>query len=136
MVESSIEAVQLLRALALAVRSEQDFAAIPPAVAVVVGALKSTGGGAADVEEAKRRRGYEALLGLAGFQPLMLREALNKIAHADPRAADYYVGPRDNAHDLLLTGSRGGHQWFAAVSVLQLIRAIHTLPDVPMDGPP
>lgn len=64
-----------------------------------------------------------------GYTPLHLREALNKIVHADPRTAGYYVAPLDRAHDLLLYGDNRGNTWFAAVSVLELIKAIRALPD-------
>jgi hypothetical protein len=69
------------------------------------------------------------MLSIEGYSPLDLRQALNKIAHADPQRADYYVGPRDNAHDLLLYGANRGEVWFAAISILMLVKAIHALPD-------
>jgi hypothetical protein len=125
---TSKEGIQLLRALATAVRSEQDFNLIPPARAVV-GALKRTGATPEDAHEVKRFRGYAAFLKRPSYVPLHLREALNKIVHADPRNADYYVGPLDHAHDLLLYGENHGDTWFAALSLLELIKAIRSLPD-------
>ena len=50
-------------------------------------------------------------------------------AHADPRAADYYIGPDDRSHDLLLFGNARGRNWFAAISLLALVKAVHSLPD-------
>jgi hypothetical protein len=129
MLETSKTGVQLLRSLALAVRSEQDFDLVPHTEAVV-GALKCDGATSSHAPEAKQRGGYESLLRLDGYTPLNLRAALNKIAHADPRTADYYVGAMDVAHDLLLFGSDRGRDWFAAVSLLQLVKAIRSLPDV------
>jgi hypothetical protein len=128
MLETSKEGVQLLRALALAVRSEQDFNLVPPAQSVV-GALKQEHATPADATQAKQGGGYTSVLGLPGYTPLNLREALNKIAHADPRSADYYVAALNCAHDLLLYGSNRGRDWFAAVSLLQLLKAIRALPD-------
>lgn len=126
--QTSKEGIQLLRALATAVRSEQDFNLVPPARAVV-GALKRAGATPADALEVKRSGGYASALECPGYAPLHLREALNKIVHADPRNADYYVAPLDRAHDLLLYGENRGDKWFAALSLLELIKAIQALPD-------
>lgn len=128
MLENSRIGVELLRALALAVRSEQDFDLAPDAP-VVVGALKADCACPSEAIDVKRDRGYESVLARAGYSPLHLREALNKIAHADPRSADYYVSPQDGAHDLLLYGSQRGLDWFAAVSILRIVDAIRSLPD-------
>jgi hypothetical protein len=127
--ETSEKGIQLLRALAKAIRSEQDFDLIPPAHAVV-GALKAAGATASDALEVKRDGGYAAVLGRPGYMPLHLREALNKIVHANPRTAGYFVAPLDRAHDLLLYGDNRGDAWFAALSLLELIKAIRALPDV------
>jgi hypothetical protein len=127
MEETSKQGVQLLRALALAVRSEQDFD-LAPTVPVVVGALKKEDGKPSDVYEAKKAGGYEGLLKGNGYIPLNLRQSLNKIAHTDPRTADFYVGPW-MAHDLLLFGENRGKNWFAAISIIELVRAIRSLPD-------
>ncbi len=136
-VRTSIQGVQLLRSLALAVRSEQDFGMIPPAVAVV-GALKTENVTSADATEAKHKCGHAQLLTVEGYVPLNLRQALNKIAHADPQRADYYVGPLDRVHDLLLYGADRQRAWFAAVSIPKLVNAVRALPDaaIGVDGPP
>lgn len=134
MLETSKTGVELLRALALAVRSEQDFDLVPHPQDVV-GAFKREGAKPSDAMEVKRGHGYTSVLGLAGFSPLNLRDGLNKIAHADPRSADYYVGSLDHAHDLLLYGSDRGRDWFAALSLLQLVKAIRALPDATLQQP-
>src|SRR5437870_11765482 len=108
--ECSVEAVKLLRALALAVRSEQDFGLASNPV-TIVGALKNNNVSAADALEV--RFGYKCMLGVHGYTPLTLRQALNKIAHADPKTADYSVGPSDIKHELLLFGTERGTKWFA-----------------------
>lgn len=123
--------VQLLRALALAVRSEQDFDLLPTCSAVV-GAFKKENTIPTDAKEAKQRKGYTGMLGLNGYVPLNLRQALNKIAHADPQKADYYVGILDRAHDLLLYGTNRDQCWFAVISILELVKVIRTLPDATM----
>jgi len=131
---TSKQGVQLLRALALAVRSEQDFALLP-STSAVVGAFKKENAVPSDVTEAKQRSGYVNLLKINGYVPLNLREALNKIAHADPQKADYYIGVLDSAHDLLLYGTNRGQSWFAAISILELVKTIRALPDTAIVGP-
>lgn len=126
--ECSIEGVKLLRALALAVRSEQDFDLAPNPM-TIVGALKKENALPADAVEVKQRCGYESMLCVNDYVPLKLRQALNKIAHADPETADYYIGPGDRNHDLLLFGEDRRQKWFAVVSILELVRAIRSLPD-------
>jgi hypothetical protein len=133
MVETSKEGVQLLRALALAVRSEQDFK-LAPHTALVVGALKKEKAIPSDAMEVKKKLGYANMLEIEGYSPLLLRQALNKIAHADPQKAGYYVAPRDRAHDLLLFGEDRGQKWFAAISILELAKAIRALPDATIVG--
>jgi hypothetical protein len=129
MEETSIRGVQLLRALALAVRTEQDFDLVPSNSAVV-GALKNENAVPSDATEAKERRGYASMLEIKGYHPLNLRQALNKIVHADPQKADYYIGVLNSAHDLLLYGTSRGQSWFAVISILEIVKAIRALPDV------
>lgn len=126
--DASVEGVQILRALALAVRSEQDFDLVPTATEVV-GNFKSLGSTMGDAILVKQSFGYERVLEKPGFAPLGLRQALNKIAHADPTCADFYVGPGHSSHDLLLFGDNHGSRWFAAISLLRLIEAVRCLPD-------
>lgn len=132
MVETSIKGVEILRALALAVRSEQDFGRVPHDQSVV-GAFKKANAVPNDATETKQHRGYKYMLGVEGYSPLTLRQALNKIAHADPQNADFYVGSRETAHDLLLFGDDHNRRWFAAISILALIRVIHGLPDAKIE---
>jgi hypothetical protein len=123
MIETSVQGVQILRSLALAVRSEQDFDLITQEQSIV-GALKQKDAIRSDAMTTKQQGGYKSMLNAVGFCPLRLRQALNKIAHADPSNADFYVAPADQAHDLLLFGEDRGSQWFAAVSILELIRVV------------
>ncbi len=84
--ESSEKGVEILRVLALSIRSEQDFGSIP-SIRTTVGALNR----ATNISEVSTtlnnyRPPYSEK---AGFEPLQLREALNKIAHADPCKAGF-----------------------------------------------
>jgi hypothetical protein len=128
MKETSIVGVQILRALALAVRSEQDFGLIPPALDVV-GVFKRKNAVPDDAVMLKQGGGYKSLLGRDGYSPLKLRQALNKIAHSNPKKGDFYVGPGDLHHDILLFGDDHGQDWFAAISILELITSVRALPD-------
>ena len=131
MLEASKKGVQILRALALTVRSEQDFDLIPKTVDIV-GALKKERATLKDAIEVKQNGGYTRMLTINDYVPLNLRQALNKIAHADPQKADYYIGPGDTTHDLLLYGEDRGQSWFAAVSLVELAKVIRALPDAPI----
>lgn len=131
MEDTSRKGVQLLRALALAVRSEQDFN-LAPHCATVVGVLKNNNVMPQDTYDAKQCGGFVGMLRSNGCNPLSLRQALNKIAHADPQTADYYVRTMDMAHDLLLHGENHGRKWFAVISILELIKVIRDLPDATM----
>jgi hypothetical protein len=88
------------------------------------------------MQEAKfANRGHSALLKKAGCRPLELREALNKVAHADPETAGFVLNPRDeDIHDLLLFGDNRGERWFAAVSLTKVVTAVRALPDRVMEA--
>lgn len=131
MSEASRRGVAVLRALALAVRSEQDYLDLP-LDRTVVGALKSREAAANDALQVKRSGGALRTLDSAEYAPLHLREAMNKIAHANPAMSDFYVGPDDDAHDLLLYGEFHGRSWFAAISLLALPRVVKLMPDAPI----
>lgn len=129
MEETSKEGVKLLRAVALAVRSEQDFDMAPNPTAVV-GAIEERNATINDVHELKQNRGYIIALNTAGWTTLTLRQAHNKIAHANSDLADYYVGIGNLTHDLFLFGDKQGKMWLAAISIIELIKAIKALPDI------
>ena len=134
MEDTSRKGVQLLRSLALAVRSEQDFN-LTPHCTTVVGVIKNDDAMPRDTYDAKQHGGFAGLLEIDGYAPLNLRQALNKIAHADPQTVDYYVRTMDMAHDLLLYGENRGKKWFAVISILALVKAIRGLPDATMVMP-
>ena len=128
MEEASTRGVQILRALSLAVRSEQDFGLVPTSFDIV-GAFKRKNAELKDANEVKHRFGHRNVLKLDGYGPLKLRQALNKIAHADPESAGFFVGPSDRTHELLLFGDERGNHWFAAISIPCIVDAIRSLPD-------
>jgi hypothetical protein len=105
-----------------------DFGVLPY-VKSIVGAIKSPAS-ATDIEKmvTTYRPPYSKL---KGFKKLVVREALNKIAHANPRrdASGFFVD--DHTHDLLLSGLKGSNLWAAVISVPDLCAAIAALPDVP-----
>lgn len=122
--ESSERGVEILRVLALSIRSEQDFGGIP-SIRTTVGALKRS---ANTSEVSATLNSYRPpYSGKAGFEPLPLREALNKIAHANPYRTGFFAD--DVVHELILSGSHGSNTWIAIVSIAVLCRTIKSLPD-------
>ncbi|WOB45335.1 hypothetical protein HNI00_21025 [Thermoleptolyngbya oregonensis NK1-22] len=122
--ESSERGIEILRMLALSIRSEQDFGAIPT-IRTPVGALKRS---ASTSEVLATLNSYRPPYGgRTGFELLSLREALNKIAHADPYRTGFFVD--NTVHDLILSGNHGSNTWIAIVSITDLCRAIKSLPD-------
>lgn len=124
---SSVEGVELLRILALAIRSEQDQGNIPRGN-TSVGALNR------NFEEercAAFRKAYKPPANsVEGFQPLSLREALNKIAHADGSRSGYFADSEN--HDLILFGKLGNKWWAAVISIPGLCQVVKDLPDAPI----
>jgi hypothetical protein len=130
MAELSTRGVEILRILALAVRSDQDYE-LTARVRTQVGAVRE----GATLEQATTtiREYRPPFRALRGYSPLSVRQALNKIAHADPRTAGYFADAR--AHDLILSGTDEGKQrWIAVVSIPELCEAIRLLPDIRTAG--
>ncbi len=124
---SSVDGVEILRILALAIRSEQDQGTIPSGI-TSVGALNR------EFEEAKCAEFREAYVppasSVEAFHPLPLREALNKIAHADGLKSGYFADSEN--HDLILFGKLGNKWWAAVISIPDLCRVVKELPDRPI----
>jgi len=122
--DTSIRGVEVLRILALSIRSDQDYGRTPK-VPDSVGAFRRT---ATASEAAAFIKSYRPPYSrLTGFVPLSLREALNKIAHPHPDRWGFYAD--DHTHDLILTGDNGGRSWIAVVSLIDLCGVIQALPD-------
>lgn len=124
LVSASKRGVEVLRILALAVRTDQDWSLLAPDNSQV-GALKN------DVSETDIEAIIAAFKGpyreLIGFEPLNLREALNKIAHMHPTRGSFFAS--DSHHDLMLSGSKQNKSWVAVMSLLELCRLVKRLPD-------
>jgi len=49
--------------------------------------------------------------------------------NAWPTKSDYYVGPVNTAHDIIVSGEQNGSLWIAVLSILKLVEVIRLLPD-------
>jgi hypothetical protein len=122
----STRGVEVLRVLAVSVRSDQDYGLTVKDI-TPVGALKSNSTQAEVLTTIKDYRPpYHQL---AGSRPIGLREALNKIVHADPSRAGYFAD--NDTHDLVLSGVNLNQRdtWIAVVSLIDICRVIQSLPD-------
>ena len=130
MIEESHKGVEILRTLALAVRSEQDYGLTTDA-GISVGVLNSN---ATTTEASAMIRDYQPPSNqLQGFGPLSLREGLNKVAHVDPTRNGFFVDA--NEHDLILSGTNRSKTWIAILSLPKLCDAVEALPDVSIQKP-
>jgi hypothetical protein len=121
MIETSQRGIELLRTLALAVRSEQDYGRGLRDDEIVGEQLRDTDEAVRLVREL---RGIPESYGACG---MTLRDALNKIAHANPALASYNVdGAR---HDLILSGTLGAANWVAGISLPKVIGVLRKYPD-------
>lgn len=127
--DTSTRGVEILRILALAVRSDQDFG-VTAANGTSVGAIKNN---VTDAEARASVLAYRPPYGaLDGYGPLALREALNKVAHANPDGSGFFAD--DATHDLILTGRRHDSHWVAVLSLIDLCDVIDSLPDANVSG--
>lgn len=126
MVEYSMQGVELLRALALALRSEQDYG-LGTRSEEVAGQTISAVTDSAFV-----------VLTLRGIpssrnpQDLRLRDALNKIAHANPNLTSFKISP--DKHDLVLSGTLGRDTWVAVISILRIVEILKHYPDANVES--
>jgi len=126
--DSSQKGVEILRVLALSIRPEQDYDEVFNRATrdIPVGALKCSAS-TTDIFDAinNYRPPYSQK---ADFKQLGLRDALNKIAHADPSQSGFFAN--DVFHDLILSGKdQKGRIWIAIISIIDLCRAVKSLPD-------
>lgn len=130
--ECSLEAGELLRAMALAVRNDQDYrdAVVAPPPECVVGAIVQPSPLSLLADYSPPFSNLQC----AGVGRLGLREALNKVAHADPREGRHGFQASNEWHELLLTGSRDGVLWFAVISIPLLCEAVIAQPDRSLSG--
>lgn len=125
MLDTSQRGVEILRILALSIRADQDFH-LTDCGATAVGALRPQ---ATEGEVSSTIRNYRPPYAQApGFRRIALREALNKIAHANPTRSGFFAD-NDN-HDLILSGENRGATWIAVISIIDLCDVIKWLPDL------
>ncbi len=121
----SINGVAILRALALAIRSEQDYDSRSKASDnLQVGAVDEA---CVDVQSFIKnyRPPFRRLT--PPFRALGLRDALNRIAHANPDATGYRASAE--IHELILSGERSNSRWLAILSIPDLCAVVRSLPD-------
>jgi hypothetical protein len=122
--DASTRGVEVLRILALSIRSDQDYG-LTQMGSDSVGAFCDA---ASDSEASAFIQNYRPpYRQLGGFVPLGLRQALNKVAHANPARCGFFADGQ--THDLILTGDDRGKSWIAVVSVIDLCTLIEAIPD-------
>lgn len=119
----SREGVALLRSIALAVRSEQDYRILPGNRQIIGASLQPARRRFEDFNEEYR----PPFQSQDGFRPLALRAGLNKIAHPDPMKTGYRVN--DTIHEIIIGGTQGTEAWIAVISLPHLCDVITELPD-------
>jgi hypothetical protein len=124
MQETSMRGVEILRILALSIRSDQDYG-LTDFDETQVGSIRANVP-LADVPRLVHT--YQPPHNeLQGFAPLRLRQALNKIAHLNPGRTSFFAD--ENNHDIILTGQDRDSNWVAIISLLQLCSVVKRLPD-------
>jgi hypothetical protein len=125
MLDTSKRGVEILRILTLSIRSDQDFG-LTNNDSTPVGAFRTK---ANQAEVLGTIRDYRPPYGQqSAFTPLGLRQALNKIAHADPTRSGFFAD--NKTHDLILSGVNQGDTWIALISLIDLCSVIKSIPDV------
>ena len=131
MQECSIKGVEILKVLALSIRSEQDYGLLENPT-TIIGAVKDPIEGDRVFFEKRFYEGeFRKKINENSYKPLYLRTGLNKIAHSDPRKSSFYAS--QDCHDLILVGTRGNNSWIAFFSLLKLIDVIRLLPDMELN---
>lgn len=122
--DTSTRGVEVLRILALSIRNDQDYGLTNISNASI-GALRED----MSLDEARIfvREYRPPYRELSGFKSLKLRQALNKIAHANPDGSGFYADM--DIHDLILTGCEREKTWAAVISVVDLCALVQSLPD-------
>ena len=123
---TSIRGIEILRTLALSIRTEQDYGEIPKPTEPV-GVINSKAS-ESDIESALKHY-CPPFNTQIGFTDLTLRDALNKIAHINPGQTSFYAD--ESTHDIILTGlnQKRTHTWIAIISLIELCRVIKSIPD-------
>ncbi|MEA5414143.1 hypothetical protein [Synechococcus sp. BA-132 BA5] len=124
--KSSKDGVDLLKILALSVRPEKDFRLLIN-VTSQVGTLLNN----ASCTEINSvlTGGQSPPIIVPNAIQLELGEALNKIAHADPREDKSSFAADRLRHEVVLTGEKSGCPWIAVIDIPAMCNAIKALPD-------
>jgi hypothetical protein len=124
LIDTSKKGVEILRILALAVRSEQDFGLLPKGGGIV-GAVNED----ATAGEVSRALSTYAppYAELENSVALDIRGALNKIAHANPSRSGLFADSQH--HEVVLCGANSKKNWVAVLSIIELCKTIKLLPD-------
>jgi hypothetical protein len=125
--ECSKDGVDILKILALSIRSEQDYDILPKQKSMVGAFKEPVTDGCIYVCKSYFRGQYEKYCKTKNFLPLNLRTALNKIAHVNPDESSFYA--TEHAHGLILVGSNRDKKWVALIDLLALITVVKELPD-------
>jgi hypothetical protein len=122
----SVQGVELLKILAVTIRSEQDYGLIPGAKTTVGAWVKDFSN---DISAWHRviQTYAPPYCDLPDSEPLPIREALNKVVHGNP-ARSYFYADAEN-HDLILTGTLRSRGWLVAISLPAIADDIRRLPD-------
>lgn len=124
MQDASTRGVEILRILALAIRADQDYG-LTSLDLRPVGALRLV---ATEDEAHSMINAYHpSQKKMSEFSSLNLRQALNKIAHADPNNGGFYADM--DTHDIILVGQAQNKYWIAIVSLIDLCEVIRSIPD-------
>lgn len=124
MVSTSQRGIEVLRVLALSIRSEQDVGLTSRAPTRVGSILHNIDDEKVSLILNSYSPPYSAI---AGSRTLGLRQALNCIAHANPHKCGFFASQL--VHDLIVSGSNHGELWVAVFSLIDLCRVIQALPD-------
>ena len=126
MQNSSLEGYSTLRAIALSVRPEADYGLIPDDRQVVGKLIKNAD--PSDVA-ALISNPDSAPIDQSRFEPLTLRDSLNKIAHANPGSGKSGFSLTEDDHRIILSGEWNGSFWVSIASLYLIIEVLNNLPD-------
>jgi hypothetical protein len=123
---SSKDGFDLLKILALSVRPEQDYGLLQDSKMQVGRWVRNAD--SSEIKSALTCSTSPPVI-VHRAEPLKLREALNKVAHMDPRPGKSSFAANRLLHEVVLTGKKNGHHWIAILDILRLCEAIKALPN-------
>lgn len=124
----SVQGVELLKILAVTIRSEQDYGLIPDTKTTVGAWVKDFPNDISAWDQVIQNYA-PPYCDLPNSEPLPIREALNKVVHGNPARSHFYADSEH--HDLVLTGMLRSRGWLVAISLPAIISYIRRLSDRP-----